>query len=81
MKKLTLILFTTVSFAQSSIVASGYDDREAEKIYVIDCGTVVDAANDYDVDGNGFVVDTVHPSLNGFNNMGKRIASFIQANR
>ncbi len=68
-------------YEQRKLILSSYDDREGEKIYVIDCGTAVDTESDYDVDGNGFVTDTVHPSLSGNNNMGKRIAAFIQGNR
>jgi hypothetical protein len=57
-----------------------YDNREVEKIYVIDNGTAVDPITNFGTLGVN-IADSTHPNSSGFTNMGKRIGAWIQVNR
>jgi len=82
-----------VMWIARKFIIDNYDQREVEQIYVVDFGSGIDPLHGYDVatelpfsDYTGSAVstygtDVLHPSIDGYNQLGVRLAGFIQAIR
>jgi len=72
------------------LMIDNFDGREAEKIWLVDIGSSIDTKDGYGhsteplfseysgINDREICIDSLHPSVDGYNQMGVRLAGFIQ---